>query len=608
MRDPTQRADGNGAYVTKTGFGHRWSRDYVGGGGTITFQPGETTRSIAVPIIGDLMDENDELLSVSLWGVVNANLGDGVAQVTITDNDPPPTISINDVSVPEGNTCCGFTFAQFSVSLSSPSAKGITVNFASASGTAILGDDFDAAQGTLSFGAGVTTQTFNVPLRGDTVHEPDETFVVNLSNPGNATIGDGQGQGTIVNDDPLPAITILDASASEGNNVDTNMTVTVRLSNASSDPVSVAYSFTDGTAADGVDYLQSPGTVTFSPGQTQKTFTVTIKDDKIDEVDETFFINLSNPTNGTISDGQALCTIGDNDGPTISISDVSVTEGTGGSKNATFTLTLSAASPQTIFVSASTADGTALNQADYTRLSNRSVVFPPNLTTATLNVAINTDAIIESNETFLVNLSSPINGTIADGQGIGTIVDDDVTSARVATDAISVNESDGSLQLTIQRGAPQPFNGTYSTFDFGATQKSDYTAAIGTFQFAAGETSKTVTVFLTDDAITEGAENFIFFINGPNSAALAAPSSTTVTINANDPAPGPNPIDASSFFVKQHYRDFLNRDPDRSGLDFWSRITACGSDTTTEVSALMYRRPSSFPSISSRLAIWLSNL
>jgi hypothetical protein len=568
------------AYVTKQGSAID-GQDYVGGGGTVTFQPGETNKTIDVPVIGDLTDENDETFTVTLGSAVNANIADAAALVTITDNDPLPAISINDVSVAETNTCCGSAFARFTVSLSSASAKPITVDYATASGTAISGSDFDAAQGTLTFGAGVTTQTINVPLRGDTVREPDETFVVNLTNPTNASMADGQGQGTITNDDPLPAITILDGFVTEGNNVDTNMTVTVRLSNASSDTVSVAYSFADNTATGGVDYIQSPGTVTFNPGETQKTFTVTVKDDQIDEVDETFFINLSNPTNATINDGQALCTIGDNDGPSVSINDVSVTEGTGGTKTATFTLTLSAASPQTILVSANTADGTAINFSDYTRVTNRTVAFLAGTTTATLNVTITSDATIESNETFLVNLSNPTNCTIADAQGVGTIVDDDVTSARMATDAVTVNESDGSVQFTIQHigDISVPFSGIYTTFDGFATQKSDYIAAIGTFQFAAGETSKTVTVFLTDDSLTENAETFGFAIGGPNFAAVGSPSGTTVTISANDATPGPNPIDTASFFVKQHYRDFLNREPDQSGLDFWTgQINSCGSD------------------------------
>ncbi|HYX27944.1 MAG TPA: FG-GAP-like repeat-containing protein [Pyrinomonadaceae bacterium] len=570
------------AYVTKQGTAID-GQDYVGGGGAVTFQPGEVSKTIPVPIIGDTTDENDETFTVNLSGAVNANISDGVATVTIADNDPPPSISINDVSIAEGNTCCGFTFATFTVSLSAPSAKVIGVDFATANGTAIAGDDYDAAQGHLTFGSFVTTQTMTVGIRGDLTHEPDETFFVNLTNANNATIGKSQGQGTILNDDPLPAITIFDASASEGLGADTTMAVTVRLSNASSDPVSIAYSFADGTATGGgVDYAGTPGTLTFNPGETQKTISVTIKDDTIDEINETFFINLSTPTNATISDGQALCTIIDNDGPTISINDVSVTEGTGGTNGATFTLTLSAASPQLIAVVASTADGTAINGSDYGRVTNRGILFQPGATTATLTVSIVPDAVIEQNETFFINLSAPSNATIADGQGVCTIIDDDVTSAQMSTDAVSVNESDGSVRLTVQHigDVSKPFTVNYSTFDISATQTSDYTAALGQIKFAAGETSRTVAIFITDDSLTEGAEIFGFSISGPNGARLGAPSSTFVTINANDLTPGPNPIDATSFFVKQHYRDFLNRDPDQSGLDFWTgQINSCGGDT-----------------------------
>jgi Calx-beta domain/FG-GAP-like repeat/Domain of unknown function (DUF4214) len=567
-------------YVTKQGTAID-GQDFIGGGGSITFQPGETSKTIEVPIIGDTTDEFDEIFTVNLSGAVNARIGDGLAKVTITDNDPPPTISINDVSVPEGNF--GSTFATFTLSLSAPSAKVVGVDFAAASGTATLGSDFDAAQGQgrLFFGSGATTQTINVPIRGDVTHEPDETFFINLSNPSDATIADGQGQGTILNDDPLPAITIFDASASEGTNADTTMSVTVRLANPSSDPVSVAYSFADGTATGGVDYVASPGTLTFNPGETQKTISVTVKDDSIDEDNETFFINLANPTNATITDGQALCTIFDNDGPTVSINDVSVVEGTGGTTNAVFTLTLSAASPQTILVLANTADGTATNSADYGRITNRNIVFLPGATTATLTVSIVPDAIIEADETFFVNLFQPSNCTIADGQGIGTILNDDVTSAQLSTDTMTVNESDGSVQITVQHigDISKPFSVSYATFDGTAFQRSDYTAALGTLQFAAGEASKTITIFITDDAITESAENFFFSLGGPNGSRLGAPSSMTLTISANDPTPGPNPIDSPSFFVKQHYRDFLNRDPDQSGLDFWTgQITSCGSD------------------------------
>jgi hypothetical protein len=533
-----------------------------------------------VPIIGDTTDEDDKTFTVNLSGAVNAALSDATAVVTIADNDPPPAITITDVSIAEGSSNMLST-ATFTVTLSAPSAKVVGVDYATAAGTATAGVDYDTAQGRLQFGSFVTTQTISVTIRGDQTHEPDETFFINLTNPSNATIADPQGQGLILNDDPVPSIAIFDASASEGNGVDTTMSVLVKLSNPSVDPITVAYSFADDTATGGADYVGTPGTLTFNPGETQKNIVVTIKDDTIDDGTETFFINLASPSNATIGDGQAVGTIFDNDGPTISINDVSVTEGTGFTTIATFTLRLSAASPDTIFVQASTADGTATNGTDYGRLVNRQVVFPPGTTTATLTVSVVADAIIEPNETFFVNLSSPSGATIADGQAVGTIVDDDLTSAQMSTDAMSVNEADGSVLVTIQHtgDTSKPFTVNYSTFDMTATQKSDYTAALGQFQFAPGEVNKTITVFLTDDALTEGAETFGFTISGPNSARLAPPTFTTITINANDPSGGPNPVDDASFFVRQHYRDFLNRDPDQSGLDFWTgQITSCGTD------------------------------
>ena len=360
------------------------------------------------------------------------------------------------------------------------------------------------------------------------------------------------------------------------------MNAVVRLSNPSSVAVSVDFAFADDTATRGVDYVASPGTLTFNPGETQKNITIIVKDDTVDEIHETFFINLSNPVNATISDGQALCTIFDNDGPAVSINDVSVLEGASGNTNATFTLTLSAASPQTVLVRLATADGTATANVDYVRVTTRTIFFPAGTTSVTTNVSIIGDVAIEPNETFFVNLSQPQDCTIADGQGVGTILNDDLTSAQFSTDAMSVNESDGSAQVTVQHvgDISLPFTVNYSTVDGTASQRSDYLAALGTIQFAPGEASKTITIFITDDSISENAENFFVTLAGPNGARTNAPSLLTVTINANDSGGGPNPIDVSSFFVRQQYRDFLNRDGDQAGIDFWTeQISSCGGNT-----------------------------
>ncbi len=559
-------------------------QDFTSGSGTLVFAPGETSKDVNVPVNGDVLDELDESVIINLTSPVNARLSDAAAKLTIVDNEQQPTISINDVSVAEGMS--GTTQAVFTVSLSAPSGLVVHVDYSGAPGTATGGGvDYSLFPGTLFFAPGETTKTISVPVNGDRTYEPDETFFVNLSNPGDATIADGQGQGTILNDDPVPAITIFNATNTEpsgGSGGTAN--VLVRLANPSSLPVTVGYATADGTATAGSDYTAAAGTLTFAPGETDKTLTLTILDDSLDEAVEEFFVNLSNPSNATIEDGQASVQILDNDGPAISINDISVTEGQGGRTLATFTLSLSAPSPQTIVVNARTANGTAVSNAvplDF-QSANRPVLFNPGATTATFTVFVNGDFAIEPDETFFVNLTNPQDATIADAQGVCTIVNDDVTSVQFAATDISVNETAGSVQATVTRvgDTSGPFTATYGTFDSAnASERSDYTASFGTLRFAAGETSKTITVFITDDALVESPETFSIFLSGPDGSAVNQPFVANVTINSEDASTGPNPINDSTFFVRQHYRDFLARDPDASGLQFWvGEIEQCGAD------------------------------
>src|SRR5205823_8090751 len=133
----------------------------------------------------------------------NSTIADAQGQGTIVNDDSQPTITINDVSVLEGNS--GTSTAMFMVSLSSPTYQTVTVNYATADGTAtVAGNDYQSASGTLTFNPGQTIQTISVVVIGDTNSEPDETFFVNLTGPSNAAIADGQGIGTILNDDCSP--------------------------------------------------------------------------------------------------------------------------------------------------------------------------------------------------------------------------------------------------------------------------------------------------------------------------------------------------------------------------------------------------------------------
>jgi hypothetical protein len=243
-----------------------------------------------------------------------ANAAAGNVSVLLNDGTwPPPNapaLSINSVSVTEGET--GTTNAVFTVSLSAASTQTITVHYAAADGTATLADnDYLATSGTLTFVPGQTTANIPVPVVGDRIAEPNETFTVTLSQPTNAflSLGGSTGVGTIV--DNAPRISINSVTQQEAGRGSTAFVFTVSLSVAYDTPVTVNYATSDGSAtvADG-DYLTTSGTLTFAPGQTTATITVYVLKDRTVTPTETFYVNLSNPSlDALIADPLGIGTI-----------------------------------------------------------------------------------------------------------------------------------------------------------------------------------------------------------------------------------------------------------------------------------------------------------
>jgi hypothetical protein len=220
-------------------------------------------------------------------------------------------------------------------------------------------------------------------------------------------------------------ISISDASVMEGNSGTHPATFTVTLSAPSSQPVTVAYATSNGTAADS-DYVGTTGTLTFAPGETSKTITVPVIGDRFVEPNETFYVNLSSPTNAVIAGGEGTCTILD-DEPRISINDVSKKEGQKGQTTLfTFAVTLSAAYDQAVTVSFKTTDGTArTSDSDYVAKTG-SLTFAPGETTKTITIEVKGDSKKESDETFYLDLfSNSTNSLFTKSRGVGTILNDD---------------------------------------------------------------------------------------------------------------------------------------------------------------------------------------
>ena len=288
------------------------------GGGTWAFpgSPAHGTVSLGadgsftyVPAAGYVGDDGFSYLSQDRRGATDT------AQVAVTVVPAPQnTVSVGDVAVSEGDSAS--RAAVFTVSLRQPSASAVSVDYATANGSAGAGD-YTAKAGTLSFAAGVTSMTVKVPVTGDTLDEADESFAVVLSNPTGVAMGDATGTGGIVDDDPKsvtgPRLAVGDVRVHEGNSGPRSAVFTVSLSKASTSTVKVSYATANASATKGLDYTKASGTVSFAAGVTSVTVKVALAADTVVEGNETFALTLSAASGAAITDGTGVGTILDDD-------------------------------------------------------------------------------------------------------------------------------------------------------------------------------------------------------------------------------------------------------------------------------------------------------
>ena len=399
--------------------------DYTSTSGMLRFEAGETSKTIAVQTIEDATAEESEAFTVQLSDPAGATVADGTATGTITDDDEPPGLSIDDATpVQEGEA------AEFVVRLSAASGAAVTVSYGTEDGTAVADSDYTSTSGMLRFEAGETSKTIAVQTIEDATAEESEAFTVQLSDPAGATVADGTATGTITDDDEPPGLSIDDATpVQEGEAAE----FVVRLSAASGVPVTVSYGTVDGTAGAGSDYTSTAGMLRFEAGETSKTIAVPTIEDATAEESEAFTVQLSDPAGATVADGTATGTITDDDDPPgLAIDDAPpVREG----EAAEFVVRLSAASGAAVRVSYRTMDGTAAAGFDYVATEG-TLRFEAGETRNTIVVPTIEDAAAEETEAFTVQLSDPAGATVADGNGTGTITDDVQQRIGVVNDVV----------------------------------------------------------------------------------------------------------------------------------------------------------------------------
>jgi hypothetical protein len=316
--------------------------------------------------------------------------------------------------------------------------------------------------------------------------------------------------------DPAAAVlTVADVAVAEGNAGTRSLTFTVRLAEASVSPVTYDIATANGSAAAGSDYTAlSLAGQEIPAGQLSKTFTVTLFGDTAVEGNETVLVTVSNAHNATIADGQAVGTILNDDGTTVSIADVAVGEGNAGTKLATFTVVLSKPSAAPVTFNVATVDGTAVAGSDYEAFAAGGQSIPAGQLSKAISVTINGDTALEANQFFKVNLGGVAGATLFDGQAIGTILNDEGPTLSIA-DLGLLEGPEGNMYtvtftVTLSQASPVPIYYNIATQNFTALNGSDYMGRALTGQrIPAGVLSKTFSVATFGDNFIEANEAFL---------------------------------------------------------------------------------------------------
>ncbi len=464
--------------------------DYLYAGGSLTIPKGETSGTIEIDILDDTLDENDERFLVTIYNAVEAIMGSpNTAQIFIIDDDDPPDIIISDASANEvdsGNT----SNMMFSVSLSAESGRTVLLYYETSAETASTGSDYSHTSGTLTFSDGqVGPKYITVPVLGDNLSEPNETFKLNLTAT-NAKYASYSVTGTII-DNEQPAVSVSDASATENAEI---MVFNLSLSKPLPFNASFGFRTIDGSALYGSDYIVQSDLVTFEAGEYgEKPIVIEINDDEIYEGTEYFDVELyyvSDPVIiGYIVKNTGTGTIYDNESiPKISVAAAARTEGDSGTDTAAFTVNVSHVSAQDIYVDYSTLNGSAEAGKDYIAAAG-TLKIPAGHTSGVINVSINGDTVHEDDEYFSLVLANPEGAEIdpSGGSAVCVIFDNDpAPSVAFGQSEVTADEGDSGttpmvFTVMLAEESEKTISIDYETEDGTAeTADNDYTSMSGT--------------------------------------------------------------------------------------------------------------------------------
>jgi hypothetical protein len=529
--------------------------DYTAASGSVNFAPGETQKTIVIPVNDDSLVEGNETFSVSLSGPSGgATLGSpNTAVVTIVDNDgggntvefKPTAYTVKETP---GNSIV--TLSVIATRFGDPNTT-IFANYTTSNGSATAGLDYTATSGTLVFGPGETQKFVTVTILDDNLIENAENFFVTLTSATNASITGSQATITIADDDSPTATIGFSASSYDVDEGAGFITLTVTRSGGLGFAATVHYETSDDTAKAGVNYVASSGNLTFAPGETSKNINISISDEGSADSTLKFTVTLTDPNGTGFVGGQSTATVNilDNDANTFRFSPANYTVNEGaGFVSLTVVVVRSGDPAQEISVDYVTIDGSAKAGTKYTRTEGR-LKFGPNETSQQINVPIIDEPFIEGTTNFSVVLSNPLPDTAKGGNSASrlgspssatvTIIDNDARTFQFSSSNFTVANSSGAVNVGVTFSRAGDPNGTYTvdfaTADGSAMAGRDYTATSGTLTFGPGETSKTITIQITPEPAGQPTRQFYVVLSNPSGgAALGQNSVATVTITNPD--------------------------------------------------------------------------
>jgi parallel beta-helix repeat protein len=489
-------------------------------------------------------------------------------------------------------------------------AGNVIIDYATSNGTAAAGSDFVTTTGTLSFADGETSKTLTIPLINDNLAEGPETFSVSLSNP---TGGAGYGYlplTVVIDDDELPGRKIYSVSSpnqlSGFNAARANVTLSSVPLTGSETILKIdfrpatgrLYGIGEGGHLFIID--KNTGAMTQVGTAPIPNFSQSPVGFDFDPVTDRIRLLLAdgrnlqiNPDTGAVSSTDGMLAFAPTDanaGLTPNIYELAYSNNLAGATLTTAYATNEAGYSAMALLTLGSTNGSPVspNTGQLFTVGGYGGVTFYGLDIAgeqayTIGVNIEDNVTLGAPGLFKIDLATQFATRIGNPETLPRdIAIEPLQQLQFSSARYSVNENAGAATITVKRygGTSGSVSVNYATSDMTATAGSDYTAVNGTLTFADGETSTTFTVPLLDDTLIEGVEGINLTLSNAPAGFVIGPRNPATIAMMDEPADaGANPIDNADFFVRQHYADFLNRQPDASGLTFWTNhVTQCFND------------------------------